>query len=181
MIAHLPVPSKMAVAVGRIGGIKGTPGSPSKTDGRTRRKRARKAENDGSAKARKNSAEGRPRQNLIAARFLSTRCSPLCRLVGSSAQLSGAVRLLLAQLKLELDHLQMRIERSRCHDQQGCWENEACRRLVAVYSPGTIPSHAENPRPLLKAAPLPIAAMIAVAVTGPMPGIDWWQAEAAGD
>src|SRR6266581_9537192 len=28
-----------------------------------------------------------------------------------------------------------------------------------VYSPGTIPSHAENPRTFLKAAPLPIAAM----------------------
>ena len=40
-----------------------------------------------------------------------------------------------------------------------------------VYSPGTIPSQAENPRPFLKAAPLPIAAMMAVAVTGPMPGI----------
>jgi hypothetical protein len=45
-----------------------------------------------------------------------------------------------------------------------------CLRPV-VYSPGTIPSHAENPRPFLKAAPLPIVAMIAVAVTGPMPGI----------
>ena len=40
-----------------------------------------------------------------------------------------------------------------------------------TYSPGTIPSHAENPRPFLKAAPLPIAAMMAVAVAGPMPGI----------
>src|ERR1022692_1349145 len=40
-----------------------------------------------------------------------------------------------------------------------------------VYSPGTIPSHAENSRPFLKAGPLPIAAMIAVAVIGPMPGI----------
>jgi hypothetical protein len=38
---------------------------------------------------------------------------------------------------------------------------------------GTIPSHAENSRPLRKAAPLPIAATIAVATTGPMPGIFW--------
>jgi hypothetical protein len=35
---------------------------------------------------------------------------------------------------------------------------------------GTIPSHALNSRPLREAAPLPIAAMMAVAVTGPTPG-----------
>src|SRR6476620_5926590 len=38
-------------------------------------------------------------------------------------------------------------------------------------SPGTTPSQAENPRPFLKAAPLPIAATVAVAVIGPIPGI----------
>ena len=38
-------------------------------------------------------------------------------------------------------------------------------------SPGTTPSQAANPRPFLKAAPLPIAAIVAVAVSGPMPGI----------
>src|SRR5579863_2558143 len=38
-------------------------------------------------------------------------------------------------------------------------------------SPGTTPSHAENPRPFLKAAPLPMAATVAVAVIGPIPGI----------
>ena len=37
----------------------------------------------------------------------------------ASAKLSGAVRLLLAQLKLELDHLQMRIDEADAHDQQG--------------------------------------------------------------
>ena len=36
-----------------------------------------------------------------------------------------------------------------------------------VYSPGSIPSQAANSRPFLKAVPLPIAAMIAVAVTDP--------------
>jgi hypothetical protein len=35
---------------------------------------------------------------------------------------------------------------------------------------GTMPTHAENSRPFRKAAPFPIAAMRAVAVTGPMPG-----------
>jgi hypothetical protein len=38
-------------------------------------------------------------------------------------------------------------------------------------SPGTTPNQAANPRPFLKAAPLPMAAMVAVAITGPMPGI----------
>ena len=38
-------------------------------------------------------------------------------------------------------------------------------------SPGTTPSQAANPRPFLKAAPLPMAAIVAVAVIGPMPGI----------
>src|SRR5438445_13070711 len=40
-----------------------------------------------------------------------------------------------------------------------------------VYSPGTIPSHAENPRPLLKASHLPSAAMFAVARIGQTPAI----------
>ena len=38
-------------------------------------------------------------------------------------------------------------------------------------SPGTTPSQAAKPRPFLNAAPLPMAAMVAVAITGPMPGI----------
>ncbi len=38
-------------------------------------------------------------------------------------------------------------------------------------SPGTTPSQAENPRPFLNAAPLPMAATVAVAVIGPIPGI----------
>ena len=39
------------------------------------------------------------------------------------------------------------------------------------YCRGTMPSQAANSRPLRNAAPLPIAATMAVAVTGPMPGI----------
>src|SRR5271169_5659892 len=38
-------------------------------------------------------------------------------------------------------------------------------------SPGTTPHQAANPRPFLNAAPLPIAAIVAVAITGPIPGI----------
>src|ERR1700745_1409997 len=36
---------------------------------------------------------------------------------------------------------------------------------------GTSPSQEENSRPLWKAAPLPIAATIAVATSGPIPGV----------
>jgi transposase len=46
----------------------------------------------------------------------------------ASAKLSGAVRLLLAQLKLELDHLQMRIDEADAVIQKIAGENEACRR-----------------------------------------------------
>jgi hypothetical protein len=38
-------------------------------------------------------------------------------------------------------------------------------------SPGTTPNQAANPRPFLKAAPLPMAAIVAVAIKGPIPGI----------
>jgi len=53
-------------------------------------------------------------------------------LEGASAKLSGAVRLLLAQLKLELDHLRMRIDEADAVIQKIAGENEACRRLVAI-------------------------------------------------
>lgn len=36
---------------------------------------------------------------------------------------------------------------------------------------GTTPSQAANPRPFLKAAPLPMAVIVAVPVIGPIPGI----------
>ena len=56
----------------------------------------------------------------------------------ASAKLSGAVRLLLAQLSLELDHLQMRIDEADAVIQKTAGENEACRRLVAI--PGIGPA-----------------------------------------
>src|SRR5450432_3021409 len=48
----------------------------------------------------------------------------------ASTKLSGALRLLLAQLRLELDHLQMRIDEADAVIQKIAGENQACRRLV---------------------------------------------------
>jgi transposase len=56
----------------------------------------------------------------------------------ASAKLSGAVRLLLAQLKLELDHLQMRIDEADAVIQKIAGENEACRRLVVIPGIGPV-------------------------------------------
>src|ERR1700726_1433979 len=54
------------------------------------------------------------------------------------AQLSGAVRSRLAQLRLELDHLQMRIDEADAVIQKIAGENEACRRLVAIPGIGPV-------------------------------------------
>src|ERR1035438_10100599 len=56
----------------------------------------------------------------------------------ASAQLSGALRVLLAQLKLELDHLQMRIDEADAVINKAAGENEACRRLVAIPGIGPV-------------------------------------------
>jgi transposase len=56
----------------------------------------------------------------------------------ASAKLSGAVRLLLAQLSLELDHLQMRIDEADAVIKKTAGENEACRRLVAIPGIGPV-------------------------------------------
>jgi transposase len=48
------------------------------------------------------------------------------------------LRLLLAQLKLELDHLQMRINEADAVIKKTAGENEACRRLVAIPGIGPI-------------------------------------------
>jgi transposase len=53
------------------------------------------------------------------------------------AQLSGALRVLLLQLKVELDHLQIRIDEADAMINKVAGENDACRRLVAI--PGTGP------------------------------------------
>jgi transposase len=54
------------------------------------------------------------------------------------AQLSGAVRSRLAQLRLELDHVPMRIDEADAVIQKIAGENEACRRLVAIPGIGPV-------------------------------------------
>ena len=56
----------------------------------------------------------------------------------ASAKLSGAVRLLLAPLKLALDHLQMRIDEADAVIPKIAGENEACRRLVVIPGIGPV-------------------------------------------
>jgi transposase len=56
----------------------------------------------------------------------------------ASVQLSGALRALLMQLKLELDHLQMRIDEADAMINKAAGENEACRRLVAIPGIGPV-------------------------------------------
>jgi hypothetical protein len=56
----------------------------------------------------------------------------------ASAKLSGALRLLLAQLKLELDHLQTRIDEADAVIKKTAGENEACQRLVAIPGIGPV-------------------------------------------
>src|SRR6266700_4809562 len=53
-------------------------------------------------------------------------------------KLSGAVRVLLMQLKVELDHLQIRIDEADAMIQKIAGENEACRRLVGIPGIGPI-------------------------------------------
>jgi transposase len=56
----------------------------------------------------------------------------------ASAQLSGALRVLLVQLKLELDHLQMRIDEVDAMINKSAGENEVCRRLVSIPGIGPV-------------------------------------------
>ena len=56
----------------------------------------------------------------------------------ASNQLSGALRVLLVQLKLELDHLQMRIDEVDAMINKAAGENEVCRRLVAIPGIGPV-------------------------------------------
>jgi transposase len=56
----------------------------------------------------------------------------------ADAKLSGAVRLLLAQLKLDLDQLSVRIDEADEVIKKTADENEACRRLVAIPGIGPV-------------------------------------------
>jgi transposase len=52
--------------------------------------------------------------------------------------LSGALRMLLAQLKLELDQMAMRIDEADAVLNKNAHENEACQRLVAIPGIGPV-------------------------------------------
>ena len=56
----------------------------------------------------------------------------------ADAKLSGALRTLLAQLKLELDQLAMRINKADTVIQKTAQENDACRRLLAIPGVGPV-------------------------------------------
>jgi transposase len=56
----------------------------------------------------------------------------------ATAKLSSALRILLTQMKLELDQLVLRIEEADAGIKQVAQENEACRRLVTIPGVGPI-------------------------------------------
>src|SRR5664279_4546865 len=56
----------------------------------------------------------------------------------ATTKLSGALRLLLAQLKLELDHLDKRIDEADGVIKKTAGENEACQRLIAIPGIGPV-------------------------------------------
>src|ERR1700681_1318657 len=56
----------------------------------------------------------------------------------ADAKLSGTLRLLLAQLKLELDQLALRIEEAEALIEQTVLKNEACQRLVKIPGIGPV-------------------------------------------
>ena len=56
----------------------------------------------------------------------------------ATAKLSGALRILLAQLKLELDQMAMRIDEADAVLNKTAHENAACQRLVAIPGIGPV-------------------------------------------
>ena len=56
----------------------------------------------------------------------------------ADAKLSGTLRLLLAQLKLELDQMALRLEEAEALIAQTVQENEACQRLVKIPGIGPV-------------------------------------------
>ena len=59
-------------------------------------------------------------------------------LTGTETKLSGVVRLLIAQLKLELDQLAARLEEADAAIEQTARENEACRHLDMIPGIGPV-------------------------------------------
>jgi transposase len=76
--------------------------------------------------------------NHFAQGTMPCRCGMPGILEDASAQLSGALRVLLAQLKLELDHLQMRIDEADAVINKTAGSSEACRRLIAIPGIGPV-------------------------------------------
>src|SRR6202023_2372921 len=56
----------------------------------------------------------------------------------ADAKLSGALRLLLAQLKLELDQMAKRLDEADALIERTALDNEACRRLVKIPGLGPV-------------------------------------------
>jgi transposase len=56
----------------------------------------------------------------------------------ADAKLSGTLRLLLAQLKLELDQMALRLDEAKALIEQTVQENEACQRLVKIPGIGPV-------------------------------------------
>lgn len=56
----------------------------------------------------------------------------------ADAKLSGATRMLLAELKLDLDQLAARIDEADAVIGKTAHENESCRRLVAIAGVGPV-------------------------------------------
>ena len=59
-------------------------------------------------------------------------------LADATSRLSGCLRMLLAQLKLELEQLASRIAEADCALEQTSRENEACQRLIAIPGIGPV-------------------------------------------
>ncbi len=59
-------------------------------------------------------------------------------LTDAEANLSGAVRFLLAQLSMELEQTSQRIQEADAAIQRAVRENEACRRLVEIPGIGPV-------------------------------------------
>jgi transposase len=85
------------------------------------------------------------------------------------------------QLKLELDHLQMRIDEADAMISKAAGENEACRRLVAIPGIGPVTATAIIAAIGNGAAFKKGRGFSAWLGIGPGRIYHWWQANAAGD
>ena len=99
----------------------------------------------------------------------------------ASAKLSGAVRLLLAQLKLELDHLQMRIDEADAMINEGCWRERSLPTAGSDSWHRICDGDCNHRRDRQWSSFQKGARVFRVARNRPGRIYHWWQAEAAGD